>query len=352
MTTATQTAPTGLKAKTYYDNDADLSLLKGKKVVVLGYGSQGHAQALNLKDSGVDVLVAVREGGRGWKLAEKHGWTKGKNLTSDLNAAVKGADWVHFLLPDETQGPVWKENVLPNIKKGVVLSFSHGFNIRFKNETGLVPPKEADVVLIAPKGPGHLVRRTYEENKGTPALVAVEQDYSGKAKALALAYCKAIGATRAGVIETTFTEETETDLFGEQNVLCGGVVDLVKYGFETLIEAGYQPEIAYFECLHELKLITDLIQEGGIGWMNHSISDTAEYGEYSRGPRHINAAVKEQMRKNLKEVQDGTFAREYLAEKKAGAPKMEAARKANAAHPIEVVGEKLRAMMPWLKKKE
>ncbi|MGQ0645166.1 MAG: ketol-acid reductoisomerase [Elusimicrobiota bacterium] len=340
-----------LKAKTYYDQDADIGLLKGKKIVVLGYGSQGHAQALNLKDSGLDVTVAVRAGGRGWKLAEKHGWT-GKTVTSDIKAAVKEADWVHFLLPDEAQGTVWREDVAPNIKKGVVLSWSHGFNIRFKNDTGVAPPKEADVVLIAPKGPGHLVRRTYEEGKGTPALVAVEQDYSGKAKQLALAYCKAIGATRAGVIETTFAEETETDLFGEQNVLCGGTVDLVKAGFETLIEAGYQPEIAYFECLHELKLITDMVQEGGIGWMNYSISDTAEYGEYSRGPRLVTPAVKAQMKKNLEEVRSGAFAREYLAEKRAGAPKMEAARKANAEHPIEKVGEKLRAMMPWLRKKE
>jgi ketol-acid reductoisomerase len=352
MSTVAQEAPKGLKAKTYYDKDADLALLTGKKIVVLGYGSQGHAQALNLKDSGCDVTVAVRQGGRGWKLAEKHGWTAGKNLTSDLNAAVKGADWIHFLLPDETQGQVWKENVTPNLKKGAVLSWSHGFNIRFKDQTGVQPPQEADVVLIAPKGPGHLVRRTYEEGKGTPALIAVEQDFSGKAKSFALAFCKGIGATRAGVIETTFTEETETDLFGEQNVLCGGTVDLIKAGFETLIEAGYQPEIAYFECLHELKLITDLIQEGGVAWMNHSISDTAEYGEYSRGPRLITPAVKAQMKKNLEEVQNGTFAREYLAEKKAGAPKMDVARKANAAHPIETVGEQLRAMMPWLKKKE
>jgi ketol-acid reductoisomerase len=352
MQTATSPAAIDLKAKTYYDQDADLSLLKGKKVVVLGYGSQGHAQALNLKDSGVDVLVAVREGGRGWALAEKHGWVAGKNVVSDIAAAVKGADWVHFLLPDETQGPVWKSQILGNIKKGVVLSWSHGFNIRFKDDTGVVPPLEADVVLIAPKGPGHLVRRTYVEGKGTPALLAVEQDFSGKAKPLALAFCKAIGATRAGVIETTFAEETETDLFGEQNVLCGGTVDLIKAGFETLLEAGYQPEIAYFECLHELKLITDLVQEGGLGWMNYSISDTAEYGEYSRGPRLINSAVKAQMKKNLEEVKNGTFAREYLAEKRVGAPIMEAARRAVKEHPIEVVGEKLRAMMPWLKKKE
>ncbi len=264
-------------------------------------------------------------------------------------AAVREADWVHFLLPDEAQGKVWREEVAPHVKKGVVLSWSHGFNIRYGQ---VVPPKEADVVLIAPKGPGHLVRRTFEEGKGTPALVAVEQNYSGKAKQLALAYCKAIGATRAGVIETTFAEETETDLFGEQNVLCGGVVDLIKAGFETLVEAGYQPEVAYFECLHELKLITDMIQEGGISWMNYSISDTAEYGEYTRGPRLITAETKAQMKRNLEEVRNGTFAKEYLLENQVGRPVFNSARKAMAAHPIEQVGEKLRAMMPWLKKKE
>jgi ketol-acid reductoisomerase len=336
-------------AKNYYDKDADLKLLKGKKIVVLGYGSQGHAQAQNLKDSGLDVAVAVRKGGRGWNLAVKHGWIEGKNLFSNNAEAVKKADWIHFLLPDETQGRVWREDVAPNLKKGAVLSWSHGFNIRFGQ---VVPPKEADVVLIAPKGPGHLVRRTYEEGKGTPALVAVEQDYSGKALKLALAFCKGIGSTRAGVIGTTFTEETETDLFGEQNVLCGGTVDLIKAGFETLIEAGYQPEVAYFECLHELKLITDLVQEGGIGWMNYSISDTAEYGEYSRGPKLITAETKAQMKKNLEDVRNGVFAREYLMEKAMGGTVINSSRKNLAAHPIEKVGAELRSMMPWLKKKE
>jgi ketol-acid reductoisomerase len=304
---------------------------------------------LNLKDSGMNVTVAVRAGGRGYALALKHGWTAGKDLLSNVADAVKGADWVHFLLPDESQGKVYREEVAPNLKKGVVLSWSHGFNIRFGQ---VVPPKEADVVLIAPKGPGHLVRRTYEEGKGTPALVAVEQDYSGKALKHALAFCKGIGSARAGVIETTFSEETETDLFGEQNVLCGGVVDLIKAGFETLLEAGYQPEVAYFECLHELKLITDLVQEGGIGWMNYSISDTAEYGEYTRGPRLVTAETKAQMKRNLLEVQNGVFAREYLLEKSVGGPVINSHRKAMAAHPIEQVGEKLRAMMPWLRKKE
>jgi len=338
-----------LKAKTFYDKDADLGLIKDKTVLVLGYGSQGHAQALNLKDSGVRVCVAVRAGGRGYQLAVKHGWVAGKDLFSNIPEAVKGADWVHFLLPDEAQGKVWREDVAPHLKKGVVLSWSHGFNIRYGQ---VVPPAEADVVLIAPKGPGHLVRRTFEEGKGTPALVAVEQDFSGKALPLALAFCKAIGAARAGVIQTTFTEETETDLFGEQNVLCGGAVDLIKAGFETLVEAGYQPEVAYFECLHELKLITDMVQEGGIGWMNYSISDTAEFGEYTRGPRLITAETKAQMKRNLRDIQDGTFAREYLVEKSVGGPMINSMRRATANHLIEKVGEKLRGMMPWLKKKE
>lgn len=336
-------------AKHYSEKNADLKFLKGKKIVILGYGSQGHGQALNLRDSGLNVTVSVRKGGRGYNLALKHGWQEGKNLFTDNKEAVKGADWVHFLLPDETQKEVWENDVMPNFKKGAVIGFSHGFNIRFSQ---IVPPKEADVILVAPKGPGHLVRRTYEEGKGTPALVAIEQNYSKKALELALAYCKGIGATRAGVIETTFSEETETDNFGEQCVLCGGVVDLIKAGFETLVEAGYQPEIAYFECLHELKLITDLIQEGGISWMNYSISDTAEYGEYSRGPRLVNEKTKEEMRKILAEIRSGEFAKEYLLENKVGRPVFNSARKNLENHPIEKVGAKLRAMMPWLKKKE
>src|SRR6185436_460649 len=338
-----------MPATIFYDNDADLSLLKGKKIVILGYGSQGHAQAQNLKDSGLNVTVSVRKGGKGFNLALKHGWTEGKNLLTNNAEAVKGADWVHFLLPDETQKEVWEKEVRPNLKKGAVISFSHGFNIRFSQ---VVPTKECDVVLIAPKGPGHLVRRTYEEGKGTPALVAVEQDYSGKALKLALAYCAGIGASKAGVILTTFLEETETDLFGEQTVLCGGVVDLIKAGFETLTEAGYQPEIAYFECLHELKLITDLIQEGGISWMNYSISDTAEYGEYSRGPRIITDETKKEMKKILSEIQSGQFAREYLTENKVGKPVFNSYRKSMAEHQIEKVGAVLRGMMPWLKTRE
>lgn len=349
MATEPLPARTKNRAPVYYDKDADLGLLKGRRILVLGYGSQGHGQALNLRDSGLDVMVAVRAGGPGYQRAQQHGWAVGTQLLSQISEAVKKADWVHFLLPDETQGRVWREEVSPNLKKGAVLSFSHGFNIRYGQ---IVPPKDSDVVLIAPKGPGHLVRRTFEEGKGTPALIAIEQNPSGQAKALALAFAKGVGATRAGVIETTFSEETETDLFGEQNVLCGGVVDLIKAGFETLVEAGYQPEIAYFECLHELKLITDLIQEGGISWMNYSISDTAEYGEYTRGPRLINEQTKAQMKKNLEEVQNGTFARDYLLENMVGRPAFNSFRKACREHPIEKVGEELRAMMPWLKKKE
>lgn len=335
-------------AKIYYDKDADLKNLKGKRIVILGYGSQGHAQAQNLRDSGLSVMVAVRKGGETYEMAKKDGWKEGHDLTSDMSSAVKEADWVHFLLPDETQAEVWQNNVKPNLKRGAVIGFSHGFNIRFNQ---IHPPKECDVVLVAPKGPGHLVRRTYTEGIGTPALVAVEQDFSGKAKKLALAFCRGIGAARAGVIETTFTEETETDLFGEQVVLCGGTVELIKKGFETLVEAGYQPEIAYFECLHELKLIVDLIQEGGIGWMNYSISDTAEYGEYSRGPRIVTEETKIEMKKILAAVRSGEFAKEYLLENRIGRPVFNSYRKHMADHQIEKVGAKLRAMMPWLKKK-
>jgi ketol-acid reductoisomerase len=338
-----------LKAKVYHDQDADLKYLKNKRVVVIGYGSQGHGQALNLRDSGIDVHIAVRKGGRGWNLALKHGWTEGKDLFSDIASEVKEADWIHILLPDETQAEVYNADIAPNLKKGAVLAFSHGFNIRFSQ---IVPPADVDVVLVAPKGPGHLVRRTYEEGRGTPALFAVEQDATGKAKQTALAFAKAIGGTRAGVIETTFKEETETDLFGEQVVLCGGAVELIKRGFETLVEAGYQPELAYFECLHELKLIVDLVQEGGIGWMNYSISNTAEYGEYSRGPRIVTEETKKEMKKVLKEIQTGEFAREYLLENKAGKPVFNSYRKNMADHQVEKVGAELRAMMPWLKTRE
>ena len=344
-----KSATSALKAKVYHDEDADLKWLKNKRVVVIGYGSQGHGQALNLRDSNIDTHIAVRKGGRGWDLALKHGWKEGKNLFSDIGSEVKQADWVHILLPDETQAEVWNADIAPNLKKGAVVAFSHGFNIRYSQ---IVPPKDTDVVLVAPKGPGHLVRRTFEEGRGTPALFAVYQDASGKAKQTALAFAKAIGGTRAGVIETTFKEETETDLFGEQVVLCGGAVELIKRGFETLVEAGYQPELAYFECLHELKLIVDLVQEGGIGWMNHSISNTAEYGEYSRGPRIVTEETKLEMKKILKEIQNGTFAREYLLENKAGKPVFNSYRQDMADHQIEKVGAGLRAMMPWLKTRE
>jgi len=338
-----------LQAKVYHDADADLKWLKGKRVVVVGYGSQGHGEALNLKDSKIDVQVAVRKGGRGWNLALGHGWKEGKDLSSNIAEEVKRADWVHILVPDESQAEVWEKEIAPNLKKGATIGFSHGFNIRFSQ---IVPPKDCDVVLVAPKAPGHLVRRTFAEGRGTPALVAIEQDASGHAFQTALAFCKAIGATRAGVLRTTFKEETETDLFGEQVVLCGGAVELIKKGFETLVEAGYQPELAYFECLHELKLIVDLIQEGGIGWMNYSISNTAEYGEYSRGPRIITEQTREEMKKILGEIQSGEFAREYLTENKVGKPVFNSFRRAMAEHQIEKVGEELRAMMPWLKKKE
>jgi ketol-acid reductoisomerase len=342
-------ADSALKAKVYHDEDADLKWLAKKRVVVIGYGSQGHGQALNLRDSKIDVHIAVREGGRGWALALKHGWQPGKNLSSDIASEVRAADWVHILLPDEDQAEVWNSVILPNVKKGSVIGFSHGFNIRYSQ---INPPEECDVVLVAPKAPGHLVRRTFEEGRGTPALLAVERDASGKAFQTALAFCKGIGATRAGVLETTFKEETETDLFGEQVVLCGGAVELIKKGFETLVEAGYQPELAYFECLHELKLIVDLVQEGGIGWMNYSISNTAEYGEYSRGPRVVNCETKKEMKKILGEIQSGEFAREYLLENKVGKPMFNSYRRAMAEHPIEKVGAGLRAMMPWLKKRE
>jgi ketol-acid reductoisomerase len=330
-------------AKVYYDKDADFDLIKNKKVVILGYGSQGHAHALNLRDSGANVVIGVRPNGKTWELAKSHGWNP-----VPVPEAVKDADYISVLLPDTAQAEVWEKEVLPNIKKGAALCFSHGFNIHFKT---IIPPSHLDVVMIAPKGPGHLVRRTFEEGGGVPGLVAVAQDASGKAKQVALAYAKGIGCTRGGVLETTFKEETETDLFGEQAVLCGGAVELIKNGFETLVEAGYQPESAYFECLHELKLIVDLIYEGGIDWMNHSISDTAKYGEFTRGPRVVNGKTKEEMKKILSEIQSGAFAKEWIAEDKAGRARFKSMKQAYADHQIEKVGGTLRAMMPWLKKR-
>ncbi|NOY76552.1 MAG: ketol-acid reductoisomerase [Calditrichaeota bacterium] len=326
--------------KLYYDQDADLSLLEGKTIAVLGYGSQGHAHALNLKDSGMNVVVGLREGSKSWQSAEE----AGLRVLPTFEAA-KAADFIMMLVPDQTQPEVYEAAVAPNLSAGKVLAFAHGFNIHYGQ---ILPPEDVDVVMIAPKSPGHLVRRVYTEGNGTPCLVAVAQDASGKAKDVALAYAKGIGGTRAGVIETSFKEETETDLFGEQVVLCGGVVELIKSGFETLMDAGYQPEIAYFECLHEMKLIVDLIYEGGIQKMNDSISDTAEYGEYSRGSRIITDDTRKEMRRILKEIQDGSFAKEWILENKVNRPSLNAFRRNLADHPIEKVGKELRKMMSWL----
>ncbi|MDR2425753.1 MAG: ketol-acid reductoisomerase [Endomicrobium sp.] len=330
------------EAKMYYENDADLNLLKEKTIAVLGYGSQGHAHALNLKNSGLNVIVAQREGGVNYKKAVEDGW---KPVSAAQ--AVEQSDWVHVLLPDEVQKKVWEEDIKPNIKKDAVLSFSHGFNIRFKQ---IVPTPDLDVIMIAPKGPGHLVRRQYEEGKGVPCLIAVEQNASGKAKDLALGYAKGIGGTRGGVLETTFAEETETDLFGEQVVLCGGLVELINSGFETLVAAGYQPEIAYFECLHEVKLIVDLIFEGGIGRMNYSISDTAEYGEYVSGKRIITEQTREEMKKVLADIQSGKFADAWLKENAQGRPFFKKERENISLRLVEKVGARLRSKMSWIKK--
>jgi ketol-acid reductoisomerase len=330
------------EAKMYYENDADLNLLKDKTIAIIGYGSQGHAHALNLRDSGVKVIVAQREGGANYKKAIEDGW---KPVSAA--EAAKQADWVHILLPDEVQKKVWDEDIAPNIKKGAVLSFSHGFNIRYKR---IVPAPDLDVIMIAPKGPGHLVRRQYVEGKGVPDLIAVEQNASGKAKELALAYAKGIGGTRGGVLETTFTEETETDLFGEQAVLCGGLVELINSGFETLVAAGYQPEIAYFECCHEVKLIVDLIFEGGIGAMNYSISDTAEYGEYVTGKRIVTDETRAEMKKVLADIQSGKFADSWIKENEEGRPNFKKYREGVSNKLIEKVGARLRSKMSWIKK--
>ena len=332
-------------AKMYYDSDADLNLLKEKVIAVIGYGSQGHAHALNLMESGMNVVVGLRDGGRSkvsWEAAESKGLT-----VLPVSEAVKKGDIVQILIPDEIQATVYETQIAPNLEEGNVLMFSHGFNIHFNQ---IVPPANVDVIMVAPKGPGHLVRRVYEEGKGVPGLIAIYQDYSGKAKDIALAYAKGIGATRAGVIETTFREETETDLFGEQAVLCGGATELVKAGFETLVEAGYQPEIAYFECLHELKLIVDLMYESGLSGMRYSISDTAQFGDLTRGRRIITQETRQEMRKILAEVQSGEFAREWILENKANRPVFNALNEKDANCELEVVGKKLRGMMPWLKK--
>jgi ketol-acid reductoisomerase len=328
--------------KVYYENDADLGLLKDKTVAIIGYGSQGHAHAQNLRDSGVNVVVGQRPGGPNYDLAKADGFEP----LSAAEAAAK-ADMIMILTPDQYQKALYENDIKPSLKAGDVLAFAHGFNVHFGQ---IIAPEDVDVVMIAPKGPGHLVRRVYTQGGAVPALYAVAQDASGKAKDVALAYAKGIGATRSGVLETTFREETETDLFGEQAVLCGGCSELIKAGFETLVEAGYQPEIAYFECLHEMKLIVDLLYEGGLSNMRWSISDTAEYGDYTRGPRVINDDTRAEMRKILKEIQQGEFARDFILENQSGNAHFKAMRRINSEHKIEEVGGRLREMMQWLKK--
>jgi ketol-acid reductoisomerase len=328
--------------KVYYDKDADLSLIKGKQVTIVGYGSQGHAHALNLKESGMNVTVGLRQGGPSWSKAANAGLT-----VKEVADAVKGADFVMMLMPDEHIAATYRKDVEPNMKKGATLGFAHGFNIHFGQ---VLPRADLDVVMIAPKAPGHTVRNQYVQGAGTPCLIAVAQDVSGKARDLALSYAAAIGGARAGVIETNFREETETDLFGEQVVLCGGCTALVQAGFEVLVEAGYAPEMAYFECLHELKLIVDLMYEGGIANMRYSISNNAEYGDFTRGPRIITEESKNEMRRILKEIQTGAYAQEFLLENQTGATKLNALRRIGREHPIEKVGARLREMMPWLKK--
>ncbi len=329
-------------ARMYYDADANLDFLAGKKIAIIGYGSQGHAHALNLKDSGMDVRVGLYQGSPSWAKAETDGLT-----VRTVAEASAEADFIMILLPDETQKAIYTSEIAPHLSAGKTLAFAHGFNIHFAQ---IVPPKDVNVVMIAPKGPGHLVRRTYTQGQGVPALFAVYQDASGQARDLAMAYAKGIGGTRGGILETTFNEETETDLFGEQAVLCGGLCALIKSGFETLVEAGYQPELAYFECLHEVKLIVDLIVEGGLANMRYSISNTAEYGDYTRGPRIVDERVKAEMKKVLSEIQSGQFAREFVLENQAGKPGFTAMRRQEANHPIEAVGKDLRAMFSWLKK--
>ena len=329
--------------KVYYDKDADLSLIKGKQVTIVGYGSQGHAHAQNLRDSGVNVTVGLRKDGSSWAKAEAAGLA-----VKEIGEAVKAADLVMILLPDETAPQVYRDDIEPNIKKGAVLAFAHGFNVHYNQ---IVPRADLDVIMVAPKGPGHTVRSEYLRGGGVPTLIAIYQDRSGKAKDIALSYSAANGGTKGGVIETNFREETETDLFGEQAVLCGGAVELVKMGFETLVEAGYAPEMAYFECLHELKLIVDLMYEGGIANMNYSISNNAEYGEYVTGPEVINEQSRAAMRNALKRIQTGEYAKMFILEGKTNYPSMTAYRRLNADHQIEKVGATLRDMMPWIKAK-
>ncbi|MBZ0159651.1 ketol-acid reductoisomerase [Candidatus Methylomirabilis sp.] len=329
-------------ATLYYDQDADLNLLASKTIAIMGYGSQGHAHALNFKDSGLDVIVGLYKGSRSWEKARSDGLK-----VATCEEAAQSSDIIMMLVPDQTQRQIYQESIERALTPGKTLMFAHGFNIHFHQ---ILPPPTVDVSMIAPKAPGHLVRQVFTEGGGVPALLAIQQDVSGNAKAMGLAYAKGIGCTRAGVLETTFREETETDLFGEQAVLCGGASALVKAGFETLVNAGYQPELAYFECMHELKLIVDLMYQGGLAYMRYSISDTAEYGDYSRGPRVIDERVKAEMRKILGEIQSGAFAREWILENQAGRPGFLAMRNQEADHQIEKVGNELRSMMTWIKK--
>lgn len=328
-------------AKMFYESDCNLSLLDGKTVAVIGYGSQGHAHARNLKDSGVNVVVGLYEGSKSWEVAEKDGLK-----VATAADATKEADVIMILLPDEKQGDVYKQDIAPNLEAGNALVFAHGFNIHYGQ---ILPPEDVDVFMVAPKGPGHTVRYQYEEGKGVPCLVAIHQDATGNAEARALAYAAGIGGARAGILETTFKEETETDLFGEQAVLCGGVSELMKAGFETLVEAGYQPESAYFECVHEMKLIIDLVNKGGLSFMRYSISDTAEFGDYSIGKRIITDETKKEMKKVLGEIQDGTFAQRWILENKANRPAFNSRRRIESELQIEVVGAELRKMMSWMK---
>ncbi len=327
--------------KVYYDKDADLSIIRNMQVTILGYGSQGHAHANNLKESGVTVCIGLKQGSASWSKAENAGFE-----VKVVEDAVKQADLVMMLIPDEHQASTFQQSVADNLKANAVLAFAHGFNVHYQQ---ISPNKDIDVIMIAPKGPGHTVRDTYSKGGGVPTLIAIDQDASGNAKSIALSYASANGGGKAGIIETTFKEETETDLFGEQAVLCGGATALVQAGFETLTEAGYAPEMAYFECLHELKLIVDLMYEGGIANMRYSISNTAEYGDLTRGPRIVNDETKKEMKKILTEIQNGEFAREFILENQAGAATLKAKRRIGEAHPIEAVGAKLRAMMPWIK---
>ncbi len=328
-------------AKLYYDLDANWDVIQDKKIAVIGYGSQGHAHALNMHDYGLDVTVGLYEGSKSWDKAKNDGLK-----VAVVSEAVASADVIMILIPDEKQAQVYRESIAPNLKAGAALVFAHGFSIHFNQ---IVPPENVDVFMVAPKGPGHLVRREYQKGKGVPCLMAIHQNYTGNAQELALAYARGIGGTRAGVLPTTFKEETETDLFGEQAVLCGGVTELIKAGFETLVEAGYQPESAYFECMHEMKLIVDLLYEGGLANMRYSISDTAEFGDYQIGKRIITDATRAEMKKVLNEIQTGEFAKQWILENQANRPGFNAVRRREADHAIEKVGKELRAMMPWLK---